>query len=80
MTRWDPPRRFAYQERGWNPADPDAPPWATELLVTATGGGSCVVRLVSGFFTGGEGREKHLDGADEGWASALLNLRWVLTF
>jgi uncharacterized protein YndB with AHSA1/START domain len=80
VVRWDPPHRFGYQEAGWNPADPDAPPWATELLVTGRDGGSCVVRLVSGFFTGGEGWEKHLDGADEGWASALRNLRWVLTY
>ena len=80
VTRWEPPRRFAYEERDWNPDSPDAPPWATEMLVSAKDGGSCVVRLVSGFFTGGDGWEKHLEGTDEGWVAALRNLRLALTY
>ena len=79
VTRWEPPLRFAYEERNWNPDDPDAPPWATEMLVSAKDGGSCVVRLVSGFFTGGDGWEKHLEGTDEGWVAALRHLRLALT-
>lgn len=79
VTAWDPPRRFAYEERDWDPDSPDAPPWATELLVEARGGRTCVVRLVSGFFTGGDGWEKHLEGTDEGWTAALRNLRLSLT-
>src|SRR5680860_1322753 len=34
VTVWDPPRRFVYEERDWNPDAPDAqdaPPWATEV-------------------------------------------------
>lgn len=79
VTAWEPPRRFAYLERDWDPARPDAPAWATELLVEATDGGTCIVRLVSGFFSGGDGWEDNLAGTDEGWAAALRNLRLALT-
>ncbi|MGY1590797.1 SRPBCC domain-containing protein [Geodermatophilus sp. SYSU D00708] len=79
VTAWEPPHRFAYEERDWDPDAPDAPPWATELLVEARDGGTCVVRLVSGFFTGGAGWEDQLEGTDEGWRGALLALRLVLT-
>ncbi len=79
VTVWEPPHRFAYEEAGWNPARGDAPPWATELRVEGRDGGVCRVRLVSGFFTGGEGWEEHLDSTHEGWEAALRNLRLSLT-
>lgn len=79
VTEWDPPRRFGYEERDWNPERPDAPVWATELLVATKDGGSCVVRLVSGFFSGGEDWEDELRGTNEGWIAALRNLRLSLT-
>jgi uncharacterized protein YndB with AHSA1/START domain len=79
VTAWEPPRRFAYEERDWDPERPDAPPWATELLVEARDGGTCVVRLVSGFFAGGAGWEDQLEGTDEGWRGALRGLRLALT-
>lgn len=79
ITAWEPPHRFAYEERDWNPDHPEAPTWATELLVEANEGGTCVVRLISGFFTGGDGWEDGLSGTDEGWAAALRNLRLSMT-
>jgi uncharacterized protein YndB with AHSA1/START domain len=79
VTAWEPPHRFAYEERGWDPDAPDAPPWATEVLVEARDGGTCVVRLVSGFFADGKGWEEHLEGTDTGWRGALRTLRLVLT-
>ena len=79
VTHWEPTHRFGYEERDWNPEKPDAPVWATELLVEARDGGTCIVRLVSGFFTGGEGWEDELRGTDEGWVAALRNLRLSLT-
>lgn len=79
VTAWEPPHRFAYEERDWDPDAPDAPPWATELLVEARDGGTCVVRLVSGFFTGGDGWEDQLEGTDDGWRAALRNLQLALT-
>lgn len=80
VTAWDPPRRFAYELPGGLPGtDPGAPPWANEFLVEARGGGTCVVRLVSGFFRDGEGWEDQLEGTDRGWRNGLTNLRLYLT-
>ncbi|NHC44322.1 SRPBCC family protein [Motilibacter aurantiacus] len=79
VTAWDPPHRFAYDEPGWGPESPAVPTWSTELLVEARDGGTCLVRLTSGFFRGGDGWEEQLEGTDEGWVAALRNLRLALT-
>ena len=79
VTAWDPPRRFAYEERDWDPGAPDAPPWATEILVQAAAGGTSIVRLVSGFARGGASWEDEIAGTREGWGSGLRNLRLYLT-
>lgn len=79
VTAWDPPRRFAFKEEGWH-GDPAAPAWATEILVEARDGGTCVVRLVSGFMENGEGWEEMMGGAAQGFAQALENLRLYLTY
>src|SRR5688572_2891023 len=50
VTGWDPPRRFAYEEPEWaalSGHDVDSvTPLATEFLVEAQSGGTCVVRVV----------------------------------
>ena len=79
VTTWDPPHRFAYVEREWLP-DEDVPPWSTEILVQARAGGTCVVRLVSGFERDGGPWEDQLDGTDEGWRWGLHNLRLYLAY
>src|SRR5205807_923361 len=43
ITAWEPARRFAAESEGLGP---NAPPLATEWLVEARSGGSCVVRVV----------------------------------
>ena len=65
VTAWEPPRRFAYEEREWAEG---APPWATEILVEARSGGTCLVRLVSGVFSGGDDWGDEIDGTEAGWA------------
>lgn len=80
VTAWDPPHRFAYEE----PIEPGdgsaAVPLATEFLVEARGGGTCVVRVVSGLRdSAGEGWEDLVAGAGEGWRMALAVLRSYLT-
>lgn len=75
VTAWQPPHRFAYQE----PVGLDAKPLTTEFLVEATGGGSCVVRVVCGFGHDGEGWEDLVEGAAEGWRMSLIVLRAYLT-
>jgi len=71
---WEPPHRFRYQE----PIGPDARPLTTEFLVQAKSGGSCVVRVISGFYHDGEGWEDLVDGAGEGWRMSLTVLRAYL--
>ena len=75
VTAWEPPRRFAYEERDWAEG---APPWATEIVIQARGG-TCLVRLVSGVFSGGEEWGDEIDGTEAGWALGMENLRLYLT-
>jgi len=79
VTAWDPPHRFAFEE----PIEPGdgstAPPLATEFLVEARSGGTCVVRVVSGLLHDGDGWEDLVEGAGEGWRMALEILRAYLT-
>jgi uncharacterized protein YndB with AHSA1/START domain len=53
VTGWEPPRRFAFEE-DWatlvGHPEADVTPLATEFLVEARSGGSCVVRVVSSAF------------------------------
>ena len=58
ITAYEPPHRFGFDDEGG----------ATEFLVEAKSGGTCVVRIVfSGF-----------EGAEEGWTAALRALRLYL--
>ena len=75
VTAYEPPRRFAYEEQ----VGPDTPPWATEFIVEGRGGGTTVVRVVTGFYEGGEGWEPMVEGAGEGWEGALQFLRVYVT-
>lgn len=78
VTAWDPPRRFACEEtveRG----DGSTAPLATEFLVEARSGGTCIVRVVSGLSRDGEGWEDLVEGAGVGWRMALTLLRSYLT-
>lgn len=79
VTAWDPPCRFAYEE----PIDPGdgspAVPLATEFLVEARTGGTCVVRVVSTLSHDGEGWEDLIEGAGAGWRMALTVLHSYLT-
>jgi hypothetical protein len=76
VTAWEPPHRFAYEEHEWAEG---APPWATQMLVEARAGGTCLVRLISGIHSGGEEWGDEIDGTEAGWAAALELLRLYLT-
>ena len=76
VTAWQPPHRFAYEEHDWAEG---APPWATEILVEARAGGTCLVRLISGVFSGGEDWGDEIDATEAGWRLGLENLRLYLT-
>jgi hypothetical protein len=48
VTAWEPPARFCYEEYSWSG---DAPPVATEVVVTSYSGDRYVVRMVHSLFT-----------------------------
>jgi uncharacterized protein YndB with AHSA1/START domain len=80
VTAYDPPRRFAYEEEGWAPdGDQAAHVLATEFLVAARSGGSCVVRVVMSGFGEGEAWERAIESFTTGWKQALLALRLYLS-
>ena len=79
VTAWDPPRRFAGEEHWQASGDRPAARLATEFLVEARSGGTCVVRLVSSLFATGGDWDDELESMREGWQMFLDNLRLYLT-
>lgn len=79
VTAWEPPHRFAFEEPIPTPDGASTQPLTTEFLVEAKDGGSCVVRVVNGFYRDGEGWEDLVEGAGEGWRMSLTVLRTYLT-
>jgi uncharacterized protein YndB with AHSA1/START domain len=80
VTAYDGPHRFAYEEpapiaEGEEPARPIA----TEFLVEARGGGTCVVRIVQSGFGEGDAWDRAIESFTTGWKQALLSLRLYLT-
>lgn len=84
VTAWEPNQRFAYVEPDWaglsGHADADVSPLATEFLVEAQSGGTCVVRLVSSAFgTGAEWEQEFFDEMERMWMPFFDRLRLYLT-
>jgi uncharacterized protein YndB with AHSA1/START domain len=83
ITGWEPGRRLEYEEDwaslvGQDPATVSS--LATEFLVEATSGGTCVVRIVtSAFGTGADWEDEFWAEMETGWAPMLDNLRVYLT-
>jgi uncharacterized protein YndB with AHSA1/START domain len=71
VTGWDPPHRFAYEERLSSRDGTSTVPLATEFLVESRGGGTCVVRVVSSIAGDSDGWEDLLEGATSGWRMSL---------
>ncbi|MFC7620615.1 SRPBCC domain-containing protein [Microlunatus sp. GCM10028923] len=70
VTRYEPPHAFGYDEPNQGPPSP----MATEILVEARSGGSCVVRVICGFADAGEEWEDLVQGVLEGWRMSLVVL------
>ncbi len=77
VTAWQPPYRFAYEERDW---DPKAPALGTELVVEARSGGTCKVRLVHSLFTSQDDWDDQLESMETGWPPYFEVLRHYLTY
>lgn len=83
VTGWDPPRRFAYEETEWARlmGHDGAPvtPMATEFLIEARSGGTCVVRVVtSAFGAGADWEREAFESMEKGWTPFFQHLRLYL--
>jgi len=73
-TAWDPPRRFAAEgEMG-----PGAPKLATEWIVEAHSGSTCIVRVVHSLFTEKDDWDGQLENIEGGWPGYFRILRLYL--
>jgi uncharacterized protein YndB with AHSA1/START domain len=84
VTGWDPPHRFAYEEPDWaelgGHAGEPVTPLATEFLIEAASGGTCVLRVVSSAFgTGAQWEQEFFDDMERYWAPTFDHLRLYLT-
>ena len=83
VTGWDPPRRFAFEEPEWarlagHEGDP-VTPLATEFLVEARSGGTCVVRVVtSAFGVGADWEQEFFTEMERSWTPFFDHLRLYL--
>jgi uncharacterized protein YndB with AHSA1/START domain len=76
IKAWEPPHRLAAQDSaGWAP---NMPPVATEWIVEARGGGTCVVRVVHSMFTDSDDWNDQLEGTETGWPVFFAVLRIYL--
>jgi uncharacterized protein YndB with AHSA1/START domain len=76
ITAWDPPHRYAADSR--DDMGPDDPTVATEWIVEARGGGTCVVRVVHSWFTDADTWDNQFEGHTFGWVAFFRILRLYL--
>jgi uncharacterized protein YndB with AHSA1/START domain len=79
ITASEPPRRFAYADDFQPSEDAEPSRVATEFLVEARSGDSCVVRVVQSGFGTGDAWERAIESFESGWPGALDDLRLYLT-
>jgi uncharacterized protein YndB with AHSA1/START domain len=75
VTGWDPPRSWSGQGEVYG----GSPPIATEWHIEAKAGGTCRVRMVHSLFASTDEWDNQLEGAKEGWAGFINNLRLYMT-
>jgi uncharacterized protein YndB with AHSA1/START domain len=83
VTAFEPARRLVYEE-DWatlvGHPGADVTPLATEFLIEARSGGTCIVRVVSSAFgTGADWEHEFWDEMTLGWAPMVDNLRLYMT-
>lgn len=76
VTEWDPPRRFAADSADLGP---DAPAIATEWIVEARSGGTCVVRVVHSLYAETDDWDTQLESWESGWPTFFRLLKLYLT-
>lgn len=76
VTGWDPPRRFSAESQDLGPENP---PVATEWIVEARSGGTCIVRVVHSLFASTDDWDDQLESWEGGWPWFFQILRIYLT-
>lgn len=76
ITDWDPPRRFVAISDDMGPG---APSVATEWVVEARDGNTCVVRVVHSWFASSDDWDSQFEGHEQGWVAFFRVLRLYLT-
>lgn len=76
VTSWEPPHRFTADS---NDMGPNSPTVATEWIVEARGGGTCVVRVVHSWFATSDEWDDQFGQIEQGWPSFFRILRLYLT-
>jgi uncharacterized protein YndB with AHSA1/START domain len=79
LTAYERPDRFAYEEQLALGEGEASRPIATEFLVEARSGGTCVVRVVMSGFGEGADWDQAMESFASGWRQALVSLRLYLT-
>jgi uncharacterized protein YndB with AHSA1/START domain len=74
ITEWDAPHRFT-AEGSWGPNTPNV---ATEWIVEARDGGTCMVRVVHSLFAETDDWDNQLTGTESGWPTFFRILRLYL--
>lgn len=76
ITRWEPPHRFVADSQ--DDMGPDYPATATEWIVEARSGGTCVVRVVHRWFASSDDWDGQFEGHSSGWLAFFRVLRLYL--
>ncbi|WP_437809247.1 SRPBCC family protein [Sorangium sp. So ce1078] len=75
ITAWEPPTRVEYEEHGWSE---NAPPLASEFVISSRSGDRCVVRLVHSLFSTSDSWDNEIEGFESGWPGFFQILRLYL--
>jgi uncharacterized protein YndB with AHSA1/START domain len=78
ITAWDPPHRMAAESK--DDMGPGGPAIATEWIVEAKAGGTCIVRVVHSWFASTDDWDNQFEGMEHGWPSFFRILRLYLTY
>lgn len=75
VTAWEPPHRFAAES---GDLGPESPSLATEWIVEARSGDTCIVRVVHSLFAATDDWDNRLESFEYGWPAFFRILRLYL--
>jgi uncharacterized protein YndB with AHSA1/START domain len=75
ITQWNPPQNFVAEGSGMSP---DSPPMATQWIVEAKSGDTCLVRVVHSWFASTDEWDSQYESVENGWVGFFSILRLKL--